>query len=107
MRALLELIVRAGYEGGWCFGDQALVVSSLCKKLKILEGSLISAALDDAIVSWCVLSDGEAGLTNGVEVVNDVTTQLPRMEKLTVHPARLECFRWPYICTNPVMGHFQ
>ena len=51
MRALLELIVRAGYEGGWCFGDQGLVVISLCKKLKILEGSFISTALDDAIVS--------------------------------------------------------
>ena len=52
MRALLELIVRAGYEGGWCFGDQGLVVISLCKKLKILEGrGFISTALDDAIVS--------------------------------------------------------
>jgi hypothetical protein len=68
--SLEELTVMAGYEGGWCFGDQALVVISLCKKLKILEGSLVSTALDDALVSWCVLSDGEAGLTNGVEVVD-------------------------------------
>jgi hypothetical protein len=49
--SLEELIVMAGYEGGWCFGDQALVVISLCKKLKILEGCLVSEALDDAVVS--------------------------------------------------------
>ena len=49
--SLEELIIIPIYEGGWCLGDQALVVISLCKKLKILEGSLTSAALDDAVVS--------------------------------------------------------
>ena len=49
--SLEELIVIPVYEGGWCLGDQALVVISLCKKLKILEGSLVSSALDDALVS--------------------------------------------------------
>ena len=48
---LEELIIIPIYEGGWCLGDQALVVISLCKKLRILEGSLVSAALDDAVVS--------------------------------------------------------
>ncbi|EDR09825.1 uncharacterized protein LACBIDRAFT_318023 [Laccaria bicolor S238N-H82] len=71
-----ELIIRPKYEGGWCFGDQALILISLCKKLKILEGSLVSAALDDAAKSLI-----------------DATTQLPHMEKLTVHPAHLEDFR--------------
>ena len=28
------------------------------------------------------------------------------MEKLIVHPAELEEFRW-YICANPMMSHFQ
>ena len=28
------------------------------------------------------------------------------MEKLIVHPADLEEFRW-YICANPMMSHFQ
>jgi hypothetical protein len=68
--SLEELMVIARHEGGWCLGDQALVVISLCKKLKILEGSLVSEALDDAVVSLCVLSDGEAWLTTGVEVVD-------------------------------------
>jgi len=54
--SLEELIVMADYEGGWCLGDQALVMISLCKNLKILEGSLVSEALgsevlDDAVVS--------------------------------------------------------
>ena len=51
MSSLEEFIVMARYEGGWCLGDQALMVISLCKKLKILEGSLILGALDDAVVS--------------------------------------------------------
>ena len=38
--SLEELIVTPAYEGGWCLVDKALVVISLCKKLKILEGSL-------------------------------------------------------------------
>ena len=49
--SLEELIVTPAYEGGWCLVDKALVVISLCKKLRILEGSLVSAALDDAVVS--------------------------------------------------------
>ena len=49
--SLEELIVVPEYEGRWCLGDQALVVISLCKKLRILEGSLVSAALDDAVVN--------------------------------------------------------
>jgi len=49
--SLEELIIMAEYEGGWCLGDQALVVILLCKKLRILAGSLVSAALDDAVVS--------------------------------------------------------
>ena len=49
--SLEELIVMPGYEGGWCLGDQALVVISLCKKLKILGGKLVSASLDEAVVS--------------------------------------------------------
>ncbi|EDQ99656.1 uncharacterized protein LACBIDRAFT_316166 [Laccaria bicolor S238N-H82] len=87
---LEELIVIAEYEGGWCFGDQALVVISQCKKLKILEGSLVSGALDDAVKSLV-----------------DVTTQLPRIEKLTVHPADLKRdFRWN-VWANPMMSHVQ
>ncbi|EDR13829.1 uncharacterized protein LACBIDRAFT_292638 [Laccaria bicolor S238N-H82] len=86
---LEELIVMADYEGGWCLGDEALVVISLCKKLRILVGKLVSEALDDAVKSLV-----------------DVTTQLPRLEKLTVHPADLEEFRWE-VCAGPEMNHFQ
>ncbi|EDQ99702.1 uncharacterized protein LACBIDRAFT_295928 [Laccaria bicolor S238N-H82] len=85
--SLEELVVKAEYEGGWCLGDEALVVISLCKKLKILEGCLVSAALADAVKSLI-----------------DLTTQLPRMEKLTVHPADLEAFR-SYMCGYLSMAH--
>ncbi|EDQ99657.1 uncharacterized protein LACBIDRAFT_295924 [Laccaria bicolor S238N-H82] len=87
--SLEELVVMAGYEGEWCLGDQALAVISLCKKLKILGGKLVSASLDD-----------------GVKALIDVTTQLPRLEKLTLRPANLECLRWA-ICGNMAMSHFQ
>jgi hypothetical protein len=53
--SLEELSVSAPFEGGWCFGDRALVVISQCRKLKLLEGSLVSGSFkeppDDAVVS--------------------------------------------------------
>jgi len=53
--SLEELSVRPPFEGGWCFGDRALVVISQCRKLKLLEGSLVSESIeepaDDAVVS--------------------------------------------------------
>ncbi|EDQ99700.1 uncharacterized protein LACBIDRAFT_334804 [Laccaria bicolor S238N-H82] len=90
--SLEKLVVEAEYEGGWCLGDQALAVISLCKKLKILEGCLVSQALHNAVKSLI-----------------DVTTQLPRIEKLIVHPADLEDDRW-IICSYPSgsgRGHFE
>ena len=53
--SLEELRVRPPFEGGWCFGDRALAVISQCRKLKLLEGSLVSGSFkeppDDAVVS--------------------------------------------------------
>ncbi|EDQ99703.1 uncharacterized protein LACBIDRAFT_316191 [Laccaria bicolor S238N-H82] len=87
--SLEELIVTADDEGGWCLGDQALAVISLCKKLKILEGSLVSAALYKRVKSLI-----------------GVTTQLPRMEKLIVHPADVEVFP-SYVGDYQWMNHFE
>lgn len=53
--SLEELSIRPPFEGGWCFGDPALVVISQCRKLKLLEGSLVLGSFreppDDAVVS--------------------------------------------------------
>jgi len=61
--------------------------------LKLLEGSLVSGSFkepaDDAVKSLI-----------------DLTTQLPRLKKLIIHPSNLECFRWAR-CGNPMISHFQ
>ncbi|EDQ99658.1 uncharacterized protein LACBIDRAFT_334796 [Laccaria bicolor S238N-H82] len=93
VNSLEELSVRPPFEGEWCFGDRALLVISQCRKLKLLEGSLVSGSFkepaDDAVKSLI-----------------DLTTQVPRLKKLIINPSNLECFRWAR-CGNPAMSHFQ